>query len=90
MHFTASKVVTSMVLLIINSDAYGILAVRFVTKVLVVATKILYFPILSLSLYSRQWFPGNWINGVIFINSLLWATVIYLALRLYKERVHRV
>ena len=84
-HFAASKVITSIVLFIINSDAYQILAVRMVTKMLVVATKILYFPILSLSLYSRQWFPGYWINVVILLNSLLWATVIYSSLLFYKK-----
>jgi len=45
-------------------------------RILVVATRILYFPIISLSLYSRQWFPGRWIYLPIAVNSLLWAAVI--------------
>ena len=44
---------------------------------LVTATRILHFPIISLSWYSRQWFPGDWIRIPILINSLLWAGGIY-------------
>ncbi|MGD9362127.1 MAG: hypothetical protein PVH85_24885 [Desulfobacterales bacterium] len=42
-------------------------------KALVTVTRILHFPIISLSWYSRQWFPGNWIGLPMFINSCLWA-----------------
>jgi len=42
-------------------------------QTLVAATRILHFPIISLSWYSRQWFPGDWIRIPILINSLLWA-----------------
>lgn len=50
-------------------------------KMLIWATKVLYFPIVSLSLYSRQWFPGKLITIPIFTNSLLWAVVIYFTVR---------
>jgi len=52
-----------------------------VFKALVVATKILHYPIISHSLYSRQWFPGKLIFIPMFTNSLLWAVVIYFAVR---------
>jgi hypothetical protein len=55
----------------------------FVIKALVVATKILHYPIISHSLYSRQWFPGGWIHIPIFINSLLWAVGIYSLFYIY-------
>jgi hypothetical protein len=54
-------------------------------KALVVATKILHFPIISQSLYSRHWFPGGWIYIPIFVNSLLWAAGIYFLLYIYKK-----
>jgi hypothetical protein len=54
-------------------------------RILVVATRVLHFPIISLSLYSRQWFPGNLIYVPIFINSFLWATGIYLIFLLVKK-----
>lgn len=55
------------------------------TRLLVSITRILYFPIVSLSLYTRQLFPGNWIFVPIFINSLLWGTAIYLVYRIWKK-----
>jgi hypothetical protein len=56
-------------------------------KVLIALTRILYFPIITLSLYSRQWFPGNWIYVPICANSLIWGTAI--ALVLWWWRKHR-
>ena len=47
-------------------------------RVLVAATRVLHFPIITLSWYSRQWFPGDWIYVPMAINSVLWAAVIYL------------
>lgn len=59
-------------------------------QLFVVATRILHFPIISLSLYSRHWFPGAWIYIPIFTNSLLWAVVIYflvvLGRKIFKGR----
>ncbi len=54
-------------------------------KALVVATKILHFPIISQSLYSRHWFPGRWIAIPIFFNSFLWSIGIYLLLYFYNK-----
>jgi hypothetical protein len=45
----------------------------------------LHFPIISLSWYSRQWFPGDWIRIPILINSLLWAGGIYFLVRVGKK-----
>jgi len=56
-----------------------------VFKALVVTTRILHFPIISQSLYSRHWFPGGWINIPIFFNSLIWAGGIYTLFFLYKK-----
>ena len=49
-------------------------------KILALATRILYFPILSLALYPRHWFPGNWIAIPIAVNSLLWGAGLALLL----------
>jgi len=46
-------------------------------QTLVAVTRILHFPIISLSWYSRQWFPGDWIRIPMLINSFLWAGGIY-------------
>ena len=52
------------------------LAPNILIHLLVAATKILHFPIITLSLYSRHWFPGDWIYIPILINSFLWSGVI--------------
>ena len=43
-------------------------------------TRILYFPLISLGLYSRQYFPGNLIYVVVVSNSILWALGIFAVL----------
>ena len=52
---------------------------------LVIATKVLHFPIISLAVYSRQWFPGNWVYVPIGLNSLLWAAAIYFCVAMYRN-----
>jgi hypothetical protein len=39
---------------------------------LVRATKLLHFPIVTLALYPREWFPGNWVYLPMAANSLIW------------------
>ncbi|MBW2410479.1 MAG: hypothetical protein JRF72_11825 [Deltaproteobacteria bacterium] len=59
-------------------------------RLLVVATTVLHYPIISLALYSRHWFPGNWIYVPIGMNSLLWGIALYFGgavyLKLRKRR----
>ncbi|MEE4607166.1 MAG: hypothetical protein V2J65_38250 [Desulfobacteraceae bacterium] len=56
-------------------------------KTLVAVTRILHFPIISLSWYSRQWFPGNWIRLPMLINSCLWAAgILWLVIVCRKMR----
>ena len=57
----------------------------FTFRILVWATRVLHFPIISMSLYSRQWFPGNWIYVPMLANSFLWAAGIYLLYILGKK-----
>jgi hypothetical protein len=54
-----------------------------------VATRILHFPIISQSLYSRHWFPGRWIYIPIFLNSFLWSAGIYLLLYFYNKLIKK-
>jgi hypothetical protein len=54
-------------------------------RILVAATTVLHYPIISLSLYSRQWFPGKWIYVPIAINSALWGIAIYIGTAVYLK-----
>lgn len=54
-------------------------------RLLVEATRIIHFPIISLSLYPRLLFPGNWIYLPMLVNSFVWAAGCYLSFRLGKK-----
>jgi hypothetical protein len=45
---------------------------------LMMISKVLYFPVMTMAWYPRQFFPGNLIIIPLFINSLLWAIMIYM------------
>jgi hypothetical protein len=60
-------------------------AVTWGIQLLIWTTRVLYFPIISLSLYSRKWFPGEWIYIPIIINSLLWGILVCAVLMAIKK-----
>lgn len=84
-HFTLSKLVPVMTLLLMDTGMSHRSVIHILIRLLVILTKVLYFPILSFGLYPRHWFPGYWINSVILLNSLLWALVIFFAITLYRR-----
>ena len=55
-------------------------------KTLVVLTRVLYFPIITLSLYSRHMFPGHWIYVPICANSLIWGVFIAVVFWWWRKR----
>jgi hypothetical protein len=48
----------------------------FTTMALVWTARVLYFPMVTLSLFPREWFPGGLVNIPIFLNSLIWGGMI--------------
>ncbi len=54
-------------------------------RLLAGVARILYFPLISLALYSRQYFPGNLIYLVVVSNSILWALGIFLLIGAYRK-----
>ena len=83
-HFTLSKLVPVLTLLLMDTGVSH-LAVRILTRMMIIATRVLYFPMLTVTLYPRPWFPGYWINAVIFFNSLLWAVVIFFMMNRFRK-----
>jgi len=57
----------------------------FIGRGMTMLSKVLYFPVITLAWYPRQFFPGNYVVIPLFINSLLWALVIYALLILIKR-----
>ena len=87
-HLAVSRIVIAIALKIDMRDAVTGQATVLLGKALVVLSRILYFPIITLSLYSRQWFPGNLIYIPIIANSLIWGVVLYSLYCLWR-RFHR-
>ena len=83
-HFAASLAIVPLTLKIgatlpegpANSLFYNVLAG---------VTKVLYFPIISLALYPRHWFPGDMITIPIAFNSLLWGMGLMAAIWLLRR-----
>ena len=84
-HFALTVLIVATALSVVSAVTTEHAQPSLAFKVLVVATKILHFPIISHSLYSRHWFPGGWIYVPIFVNSLLWAAGIYSLLYIFKK-----
>lgn len=84
-HFAACRLLVAATMTYDLANAGGGPDLPLFTRLLVGTTRVLYFPVISLSFYSRQLFPGNWILIPIFINSLLWGITIYLGYLLWKK-----
>jgi hypothetical protein len=52
---------------------------------LVRATKLLHFPLITLALYPREWFPGSWVYVPMALNSAMWAFGICGLIVLYRR-----
>jgi hypothetical protein len=53
---------------------------------LVRMTKLLHFPLVTLALYPREWFPGDWVYVPMALNSILWALGVYGLVLLLRKR----
>jgi len=49
-------------------------------------SKALYFPVITLALYPRGFFPGNWILVPMAANSLLWGLAVWIVWRLLHQK----
>ncbi|MFZ0240208.1 MAG: hypothetical protein WAL90_01080 [Desulfobacterales bacterium] len=84
-HFFASKIVVALTMhmgMFAAGDSPG---AGVLGNFLVGLTRVLYFPVITLSLYSRQRFPGEWVLVPIIANSLLWGITIYAIVRIVKR-----
>jgi hypothetical protein len=88
-HLALSRIIVAVTMTIDMLDPDTGQATVLLGKTMIVITRILYFPILTLSLYSRQWFPGNLIYIPIFFNSLVWGVVLCLVFYLWRKYTAR-
>jgi hypothetical protein len=52
---------------------------------MIMISRVLYFPVITMAWYPRRFFPGNLIIVPLFINSMIWAILIYMMLVLVKR-----
>jgi hypothetical protein len=83
-HAVFTKIVSMITLSVVTAYANEI-QMSFIGRWMMMLSKVLYFPVITMAWYPRQFFPGNFIVIPLFINSLLWALMIYALLILIKR-----
>jgi hypothetical protein len=83
-HLVFTKVVSIIALSVVTANVHESQP-SFIAQSLMAISKVLYFPVFTFAWYPRQFFPGNFVIIPLFINSLLWAVVIYVLFVLVKR-----
>ena len=83
-HLVFTKIITIIALSVVTANVYES-QLPFIGRSLMVVSKVLYFPVFTFALYPRQFFPGKFVIIPLFINSLLWALLIYILFVLVKR-----
>ena len=76
-HSIFTKVISTIALSVVTANVYES-QLPFWGRLIMVMSKVLYFPVFTFAFYPRQFFPGNLVIIPLFINSLLWALLIYI------------
>jgi glucan phosphoethanolaminetransferase (alkaline phosphatase superfamily) len=92
-HFAMVLTITWAGLRIIVSGSLEAGHSSFLALVFVWISRILYFPVVTLSLFPRNLFPGGMVYLPIVLNSIIWGIFIYILfyfVRICRQRVSRV
>jgi len=84
-HFGLSNLIRPLTMALAKEGAGAPEGPGTAVMLLVRATKLLHFPLVTLALYPREWFPGSWIYLPMAVNSLIWAFGICLLIRLVRK-----
>jgi hypothetical protein len=76
-HFVVTKMVTLITFSVFAANASET-RMSSVGHLLMMMSRVLYFPVMTMAWYPRRFFPGNFIVVPLCINSLIWAIVIYM------------
>jgi hypothetical protein len=85
-HFSLSQLILPATAALTSHTSGALERPDLPVTLLVRLTKLLHFPLVTLALYPREWFPGNWVYLPMAANSLIWAFGICLLLRLYRKK----
>jgi hypothetical protein len=93
MHFAMVLIITRLGLGIIVRGGIETGHHSFLALVFVWISRVLYFPVITLSLFPRNLFPGEMIYFTIALNSIIWGVCIYVFLYfigIWRQPVSRV
>ena len=76
-HFVVTKMVTFITFSVFSANA-GEARMSSMGHFLMLISRVLYFPVMTMAWYPRRFFPGDFIVIPMFVNSLIWAIVIFL------------
>jgi len=84
-HFGLSNLILPLTLALTKQAAATPEGTGMAVALLVRATKLLHFPLVTMALYPREWFPGEWIYVPMAVNSLIWASGIYWLIGIFRK-----
>jgi len=84
-HFSLSRFILPLTVALAGRAADTPNGPGLAVTLLVRVTKLLHFPLVTLALYPREWFPGNWVYVPIAVNSLIWASGIYWLIGIFRK-----
>jgi hypothetical protein len=84
-HFGLSNLILPLTLALTKQAAATPEGTGMAVALLVRVTRLLHFPLVTLALYPREWFPGNWVYVPMAVNSLIWANGIYWLIGLFRK-----
>jgi hypothetical protein len=84
-HFGLSNLILPLTLALTAQAAGTTDGPGLAVTLLVRATKLLHLPLVTLALYPREWFPGNWVYVPMAANSAIWACAVYYLIGLYRR-----
>jgi hypothetical protein len=83
-HFVVTKMVTLITFSVFSANVSET-RVSSLGHLLMLMSRVLYFPVMTMAWYPRRFFPGDFIAIPMFINSLIWALLIYVFFVLIKR-----
>jgi len=84
-HFGLSLLILPVTMAVTRHSAATPEGPGLTVALLVRVTRLLHFPLVTLALYPREWFPGDWVYVPMALNSVVWAFGIYGVVVLYRK-----
>ena len=84
-HFALSRLILPLTMALTAQAVAAPDGPDIAVTLLVRITKLLHFPLVTLALYPREWFPGNWVYVPLAVNSIIWAFAISGLIALFRK-----